>query len=76
MGMSDGERRPFTSLIGVRAIWTCCICHAKVTTYQLVDAADPILDLPKGWRQHKGRTYCSDSSTAVSANLILKERTQ
>lgn len=68
-------RAPHASLIGVRAAWTCCICHTKVATYQLVDAADPTLDLPPGWRQHKGRTYCPDSSQA-STELILKERAQ
>lgn len=78
MAMSDGlnarARAPrISSLIGVRAHWTCCICHAKVTTYQLVDAADSTLDLPSGWRQHKGRTYCSDARQE-STELILKER--
>lgn len=68
-------RAPLTSLIGVRAVFTCCLCRRKAIAYQLVDAADPTLDLPPGWRQVKGRTYCPDT-TAVSADLILKERTQ
>jgi hypothetical protein len=67
---------PRTSLIGVRAVWTCCICHAKATTYQLVDAADPTIDLPNGWRQLKGRTYCPDATAVQAIDLIFKERTQ
>jgi hypothetical protein len=68
-------REPRGSLIGVRGHWTCCLCHATATTHQLVDAADPTLDLPVGWHQRKGRTYCP-AATAMSTNLILKEVTQ
>jgi hypothetical protein len=63
------------SLIGVTAHWTCCVCGAKATTHQLVTVADPSLDLPKGWTQRKGRTYC-ETLYIESAALILKERTQ
>ncbi len=77
MGMSDGEpRRVSGSLIGVRAAWTCVVCHAKATTYQLVDAANPTLDLPDGWTQRKGRIYCPDAAAADSLmiQILLRER--
>jgi hypothetical protein len=66
---------PRTSLIGVRAAWTCCVCRAKAITHQLVDAADRTLDLPKGWYQQDGKTYCP-ATGLESTGLILKERIQ
>ncbi len=74
--MAVSERAPRgNSLIGIKAIWTCCICRIKAITYQLIDAADPTLDLPKGWRNHKGKTYCSDA-TPQRTEIVLKERSQ
>ncbi len=74
MGMSDSVRLPRTSMIGVRAAWTCCICRAHATTYQLVNAGDLSLDLPKGWSQRDGHTYCPDVAVQ-SAYLTLKDTT-
>lgn len=73
MGMSDDA--PIASMIGIRAGWRCCTCHEKAVTHQLVDAGNPALDLPRGWSQRKGRTYCGCTAQA-STDLILKERTQ
>ncbi len=65
-------RAPRTSVIGVRAAWTCCVCRAQETTYQIISATDLTLDLPKGWTQRDGRTYCAD---AAPLSGLLKERT-
>lgn len=66
-------RTETASMIGVTAHFKCSECGAQATTHQLVRADDPSLDLPAGWTQRKGHTYCPAPCTT---NLVLKERPQ
>jgi hypothetical protein len=62
------------SMIGITAHWKCAVCNVRAVTHQLVNAADPSLDLPPGWRQRKGLVYCPDfAERGENGPLTLKE---
>jgi hypothetical protein len=47
------------SIIGIRSEWRCAICHRQERVVQVVRAgSSPVLDLPRDWREHDGKTYC------------------
>lgn len=50
-----------SSVIGIRASWTCALCRETEKTYQLLrvaESADELLRLPPGWRLWDRATVC------------------
>jgi len=46
------------SVIGIRSEWRCAACAHMERVYQVASTSAPVLDLPRGWSIHGGRTYC------------------